>query len=91
MDKTVYKIITEIWQHLKMYLLDIQNSDSVDYWDAENEASHKIMATVDNEPEYIKKFTLALLTAEWELLHAIYRERSGNNDNNRANGDIQQQ
>ena len=91
MDKTVYKIITEIWKHLKMYLLDIQNSDSVDYWDAENEASHRIMATVDNEPEYIKKFTLALLTAEWELLHAIYRERSGNNDNNRANGDIQQQ
>lgn len=91
MDKTVYKIITEIWQHLKMYLLDIQNSDSVDYWDAESEASHRIMATVDNEPEYIKKFTLALLTAEWELLHAIYRERSGNNDSNRANGDIQQQ
>ena len=91
MDKTVYKIITEIWQHLKAYLLDIQNSDSVDYWDAENEASHRIMATVDNEPEYIKKFTLALLTAEWELLHAIYRERSGNNDSNRTNGDIQQQ
>ena len=91
MDKTVYKIITEIWKHLKMYLLDIQNSDSVDYWDAENEASHRIMATVDNEPEYIKKFTLALLTAEWELLHAIYRERSENNDSNRANGDIQQQ
>ena len=91
MDKTIHKIITEIWKHLKMYLLDIQNSDSVDYWDAENEASHRIMATVDNEPEYIKKFTLALLTAEWELLHAIYRERSGNNDSNRANGDIQQQ
>lgn len=91
MDKTVYKIITEIWQHLKAHLQDINNSSDVSWWEAENEASHRIMATVDNEPEYIKKFTLALLTAEWELLHAIYRERSGNNDSNRANGDIQQQ
>lgn len=91
MDKTIHKIITDIWQHLKAHLQDIDNSSDVSWWDEENASSHKILAMADNEPEYIKKFTLALLTAEWELLHAIYRERSGNNDNNRANGDIQQQ
>lgn len=91
MDKTIHKIITGIWQHLKAHLQDIDNSSDVSWWDEENVSSHKILAMTDNEPEYIKKFTLALLTAGWELLHAIYRERSGNNDNNRANGDIQQQ
>ena len=91
MDKTIYTIIKVIWDHIRNHLRDIDNSVCETWWDAENEASHRIMATVDNEPEYIKKFTLALLTAEWELLHAIYRERSGNDDINRANGDIQQQ
>lgn len=91
MDKLVYKIIKDIWTHIRIHLQDIDNSSDVSWWDEEGKASKAIMASVKDEPEYIKKFTLALLTAEWELLHAIYRERSGNNDSNRANGDIQQQ
>ena len=91
MDKTIHKIITDIWKHLKAHLQDIDNSSDVSRWDEEGKSSKAIMVSVKDKPEYIKKFTLSLLTAEWELLHAIYRERSGNNDSNRANGDIQQQ
>lgn len=89
--KKLFEIYQAIWHHIKEHLQDISNSNADEWWDEENASSHKILVMTDNEPEYIKKFTLALLTAEWELLHAIYRERSGNDDSNRANGDIQQQ
>lgn len=91
MDKVVYKIIKDIWTHIRIHLQDIDNSSDVSWWDEEGKSSKAIMTSVKDEPEYIKRFTEKLLVAEWELLHAIYRERSGNNDSNRANGDIQQQ
>ncbi len=74
MDKTLYKFITSIWKHLKEHIQNFDNSTSDSWWDEELEASEKILATVDDEPEYIRKFARLLLAAVWELLNALYKE-----------------
>lgn len=72
--KKLFEIYQTIWHHTKEHVQDIQNSTSDSWWDEELEASEKILATVDDEPEYIQKFARALLAAVWELLNALYKE-----------------
>lgn len=74
MGEKIYKIITDIWNYIRIHLQDFDNSTSDSWWDEELEASEKILATVDDEPEYIQKFARAILAAVWELLNALYKE-----------------
>ncbi len=75
MDKKLYKIITEIWKHLKTYLNDMDNMNNVEWWDSEKADAEKILAMVDDEPKYVKDFVFNMLNEVFTLLYAIYKER----------------
>lgn len=75
MDKKLYKIITEIWKHLKTYLNDMDNMNNVEWWDSEKADAEKILAMVDDEPRYVKDFVFNMLNEVFTLLYAIYKER----------------
>ena len=75
MDKKLYKIITEIWKHLKTYLNDMDNMNNVEWWNSEKADAEKILAMVDDEPKYVKDFVFNMLNEVFTLLYAIYKER----------------
>lgn len=75
MDIKLYKIITEIWKHLKTYLNDMDNMNNVEWWDSEKADAEKILAMVDDEPKYVKDFVFNMLNEVFTLLYAIYKER----------------
>ena len=75
MDIKLYKIITEIWKHLKTYLNNMDNMNNVEWWDSEKSDAEKILAMVDNEPKYVKDFVFNMLNEVFTLLYAIYKER----------------
>lgn len=75
MDKKLYKIITEIWKHLKTYLNDMDNMNNVEWWDSEKADAEKILAMVDDEPKYVKDFVFNMLNEVFTLLYAIYKEK----------------
>lgn len=75
MDKKLYKIITEIWKHLKTYLNDMDNMNNVEWWDSEKADAEKILAMVDDEPKFVKDFVFNMLNEVFTLLYAIYKER----------------
>lgn len=75
MDKKLYKIITEIWKHLKSHLDNMKDMDSVEWWDSEKADAEKILAMVDDEPKYVKDFVFNMLNEVFTLLYAIYKEK----------------
>lgn len=75
MDKKLYKIITEIWKHLKTHLNDMDNMNNVEWWDSEKADAEKILAMVDDEPKYVKDFVFNMLNEVFTLLYAIYKEK----------------
>ena len=75
MDKKLYKIITEIWKHLKTYLNNMDNMNNVEWWDSEKADAERILAMVDDEPKYVKDFVFNMLNEVFTLLYAIYKER----------------
>ena len=75
MDIKLYKIITEIWKHLKTYLNNMDNMNNVEWWDSEKADAEKILAMVDDEPKYVKDFVFNMLNEVFTLLYAIYKER----------------
>lgn len=75
MDIKLYKIITEIWKHLKTYLNDMDNMNNVEWWDSEKADAEKILEMVDDEPKYVKDFVFNMLNEVFTLLYAIYKER----------------
>ena len=75
MDKKLYKIITEIWKHLKTYLNNMDKTNNTEWWDSEKADAEKILAMVDDEPKYVKDFVFNMLNEVYTLLYAIYKER----------------
>lgn len=75
MDKKLYKIITEIWKHLKTCLNNMDEMNNVEWWDSEKADAEKILAMVDDEPKYVKDFVFNMLNEVFTLLYAIYKEK----------------